>query len=457
MFTHLSRVFSVRPVVAAAAFAAALTGQTVHGADQAGQAQPAMDMYSAVKAAIAWHPSVRTAQGQLLQADEGVAVAKAGYYPQVQAGIGSQMRNRVMESYGSRRVHDASVSVSQMLYDFGKVDSAVLQAEASLTTAQAQVQLSIEEVARETALAWVEVHRQQDLSEIAKAQVKGVSALADLAKERQIKGASARSDSVQAQSRVEAARSQAINYAAQAQRWQVRLMYLMGLKTPPVISDDAPAQLPQACSAGLSAQALPTAAVLRAQGQRTQAQADLKAADAQLKPTLSVDGSLARGLTSSSRPAAYGAVDAQVMLNFKAPLFEGGRNEARQRAAIHALDAADAAVAYAQFQAQQTLHDAQAQTVGMQQRAPVLDERIDSIRTTRDLYREQYLQLGTRSLLDLLNAEQEYHNARFDKVETAHEMQRLAVECWYQSGRLREVFDIQQPVLADANRRGVGK
>lgn len=72
----------------------------------------------------------------------------------------------------------------------------------------------------------------------------------------------------------------------------------------------------------------------------------------------------------------------------------------------------------------------------------MVDERIASIRITRDLYREQYLQLGTRSLLDLLNAEQEYHGARFEQVDNAHDLLRLAVECWYQSGRLADEFSL---------------
>lgn len=413
-----------------------------------GIASSSMDMNTAVRAAVAWHPSVRTAQGQLLQADEGIAVAKAGYMPQVKGGFGSQVANHVISPYSSRRVHDVSISVSQMLYDFGKVDSAVQQAEATVSTAQAQVQLSTEEVAREAALAWVEVRRQQALAAVAKAQVEGVKALADLALERQIKGASAKSDAVQAQSRVESARAAAINYEAQARRWQIRLMYLTGLKELPTIGGDLPSALPQACAAASGSQALPPAAVLKAMGQREQAKADLKAADAQLKPTLSLDGSSSRGLTSGSRPEGYGVADTRVMLNFSAPLYEGGRNQARQRAAVHALDAADAAVAFAQFEAQQSLQDSMAQTMGFQQRLPVLDERIASIRTTRDLYREQYLQLGTRSLLDLLNAEQEYHSASFDRVDSGHEVQRLAVECLYQSGRMRTVFELPQPIVA---------
>ena len=298
-------------------------------------------------------------------------------------------------------------------------------------------------MAREAAQAWVELRRQQAMVAIAKSQLEGVSALAELARERQIKGASTRSDFMQAQSRMDGARGQLINYEAQARRWQARLMTLTGLQTPPTVGEantgkgGVPDALPQACAA---AQVQPTAAVRRAQGQRAQAQAELKAADAQLMPTLSVDGSASRGLNAASRPAGYPDVDMRVMFNVSAPLFEGGRNQARQRAAGHALEAADAAVANAEFQARQSLRDAQDQSLGLLERQPVVDQRIASIRITRDLYREQYLQLGTRSLLDLLNAEQEYHSARFEQVDSSHDLQRLAVECWYQSGRLADEF-----------------
>ncbi|AIJ46037.1 type I secretion protein TolC [Comamonas testosteroni TK102] len=427
----------VQQVAAAVALACAVGG--AHAAAAGGQA---MDMRAAVQAAVAWHPAVRTAQRQLQGADEGVASARAGYYPQVKGGVGAQVNNRDVYPYTSRRVYDASVSVSQMLYDFGKVDSAVKQAEAGIELAQAQVYLSTDDVAREAAQAWVELRRQQAMVAIAKSQLEGVGALAELAWERQVKGASTRSDFMQAQSRRDGARGQLINYEAQARRWQARLMTLTGMQTPPTLSagrGGMPDALPQACTA---AQLLPTATVRRAQGQRALALAELKAADAQLMPTLSVDGSASRGLTAASRPAGYPDLDMRVMFNVSAPLFEGGRNQARQRAAGHALEAADAAVANAEFQARQSLRDAQDQSQGLGERQPVVDERIASIRITRDLYREQYLQLGTRSLLDLLNAEQEYHGARFEQVDNAHDLLRLAVECWYQSGRLADEFSL---------------
>jgi adhesin transport system outer membrane protein len=179
-----------------------------------------------------------------------------------------------------------------------------------------------------------------------------------------------------------------------------------------------------------------------AQAERDMAQAALRGADAQLLPTLSLNAGVNRGLESGARLAGQSATESTLTVNFSAPLYEGGRSQARQRAAAHAVEAAEAALGYAQLNVRQRLEDARVQSQGHAQRLPVLAARVHSTQRTRDLYREQYLQLGTRSLLDLLNAEQEFHGARFEQAESAHEVQRLAVECLYQSGRLREAFGL---------------
>lgn len=399
-----------------------------------------LSLEQAVRAAAETHPSVRNAARQVQQAGEGIAAARAGYYPQVSGGIGSQLSNQNVRPYDSRKVHTASVSVSQMLYDFGKVDSAVGQARASSEAMRAQVLLTVDDVARETAQAWLELYRQQVLGEIARDQLKGVQALADLTEERARKGASSRSDVEQARSRVEAARAQLLDTQSEQRRWSVSLMYLTGTRSPGAIVGTAPAMLETACHAGAPAAEPP--AVRLAQAQRAQAEAALRAADAQLMPTVSLDGSVSRGLNARSRLAGESGVGATVGLNFSAPLYEGGGNQARQRAAAHALSAADAALDRARLVTQQQLEDARSQLRGNAQRLPVLQARVQSIRATRDLYLEQYLQLGTRSLLDLLNAEQEYHTVRFDQARSTHDQYRLGLQCLYDTDRLRTAFGL---------------
>ncbi|RYF83165.1 MAG: type I secretion protein TolC [Comamonadaceae bacterium] len=409
-----------------------------------------LSMPAAVRAAVQWHPSVSTSTQQVLQAGEGIAVARSGYYPQVRAGIGTQLSSRDIAPYDSRRLNQASVSVSQMLYDFGKVSSAVGQAEAAVAATQAQVLVSVDDVARDTALTWIEVHRQQALRGIALDQIRGVQGLADLVTERERLGASSRSDVVQAQSRVEAARAQQLTADAQLARWRANLMSQTGARAPVDIAGDSPGALMGACPASLGTLSPNPPAVQLAAAQRSIAEATVKFAQAQRLPTLSVDGAVNQGLDSRSRLPGEKAVSTTVGFNFSAPLYEGGGNQARERAAVFALSAADATLAQAQLVATQSLQDAQTQSQGQAQRLPVLAARTQSIRATRDLYQQQYLQLGTRSLLDLLNSEQEYHAVRFEQVESAHELQRLGVLCLYHTGQLRTAFALDDLQAASA-------
>lgn len=434
--TALLLSMSLQPALAAQASTSPVKGS-----------QPAtLGLNEAVKAANSWHPSLRNASGQLLQTQEGVSAAKAGYYPQVRAGISSESSSERNTSTGSTHTNLGKVTVSQMLYDFGKVASSVSQAEASAVAARYQVQLTQEAVTRETALVWVELSHQQAMSEIATSQVEGVKALADLAMEREKKGASTRSDSLQAQSRVESAAAQAINIASQVQRNRISLMQLTGSKVPVSSDNAAPQFLAQAC--GSAEPAIPNSLILRAQALRDAARAGVDVADSARKPTLSLDGSVQRGLDSQSRSSNQSGLNSSITLNLSAPLYEGGGNQARLRAAMHAVDAAEASIEQTQLQTQQGLQDAKAQFQGQRSREPLLAQRIESIKSTKKLYADQYLQLGTRSLLELLNAEQEYHSARFDQVDSQYEQLRLGVECLYQNGHLRDAFLLDAPIAS---------
>lgn len=115
------------------------------------------------------------------------------------------------------------------------------------------------------------------------------------------------------------------------------------------------------------------------------------------------------------------------------------------------MAAARAALEQAQLNVDQGGQDAVLEWRKFASRLKVQAGREESMRVTRTLYREQYLQLGTRSLLDLLNAEQEYYGARSDQIDNTHEMLRLGVECLYYAGRLREAFGVApdpSPALA---------
>jgi phosphoribosylaminoimidazole carboxylase PurE protein len=95
----------------------------------------------------------------------------------------------------------------------------------------------------------------------------------------------------------------------------------------------------------------------------------------------------------------------------------------------------------------QGLNEARDQSESFKQRLSIQQARTRSITETQRLYRDQYLSLGTRSLLDLLNAEQEIHQSQFDKENTLYDLRSLQVDCLYSTARIREAFELNDRVF----------
>jgi len=406
-----------------------------------------LDMQAAVNQAERWHPLVRSAQGQLLQATEGITSARGGYYPRLSAGVNSTVGNDDVSGYDSRRVHRAQITLSQMLYDFGKVGGQVDKAKAQQASAGAQVLLSLDQVARGTAQAWIAVRRNEALVKTAREQIGAVKALAQLARQRQTEGASTYSDTAQADARVDAAQVELLAAQSQVRQWQSTLLHWVGGGVLPDVAGGPLKNLAKACSPGhLSAG--DAASIQVAEAQVAVARAGVDIAKAQRMPTVSVSVSGAHGLDAASRLPGESSVDTSVMLNLSAPLYQGGQLRADERAASYAVVAARSALDQAHLEADQGLQTALLQWQQLSRQRKSQASRVESMRTTRVLYREQYLQLGTRSLLDLLNAEQEYHGALDDQINSEHDLMNTEVDCLYYSGQLRQAFELAPVVSA---------
>src|SRR5690606_10242649 len=100
----------------------------------------------AAREAVSWHPSVEEAGARLDSRAEEIDVARAGYLPQISGGIGTGYNNLNQSRWRPR----ANLSVSQMLYDFGKVRSSVDSAEAGTQIGRAQLLLAVDSLIRDT-------------------------------------------------------------------------------------------------------------------------------------------------------------------------------------------------------------------------------------------------------------------------------------------------------------------
>lgn len=402
-----------------------------------------LTMETAVRRAVGWHPVVDEASGRIYQADERIRAAQAGYYPKLNAGVNSGYQSTNREGWRPQ----FNVSASQLLYDFGKVSSAVDAERAGKDINQARLLLAVDNLSRDTANAVVEVQRYRKLSAFAQEQVDGVKRIAGLVTERTDKGASTMSDKVQADARVESALATQLQYQSELNRWQVALSTLIGGGSANP-SSDVPAWLGKACNvAAPDWEDVP--AMLQAKAEKEEAAAQLAASKADAFPTVSLEATTGYDLnasrdntSSNDRQPEY-----SVGVNVSSSLYNGGQTSARKRAATYGLQSAEAAILTARIDMERSLMEARSQIGTLSRLMSSLELRAEMMVKTRDLYREQYVELGTRTLLDLLNAEQELHEARFQTANTVHDIRRLNLNCLYSSGKMRQGFGLQASAL----------
>jgi adhesin transport system outer membrane protein len=396
-----------------------------------------LDIGSAVKSAVNWHPAITQQVSKLQEQVQRVDVAKAKYYPQVSAGMNNGYSNSYSDSgYSPSLV----VSVSQMLYDFGKVSSSVKAADAAVAQQQATVMLNIDQVAHDTAGAVVQMQGYQKLVKIAQSQVDSLKQIGDLIRQRNDAGATSLSDVVQTDTRVEGAQATLIQYQAALERWKATLATYLGLGSITSVTDSVPQDMDAACAVSkIDYRTVP--AVLAALAQATQAQAQLDNATAQMLPTISLEPQVTHYLNDNyANSAVLNKTQYSAWVKVEMPIYQGGALTASREAAQQILSAANAGIRNAQLDASQKLSASRdealnlKQSIGIQRRQQQLGEQ------TRALYQDQYLQLGTRPLLDLLNVDQEIYQAQFSQVLTEAQLRTLELDCLFSTGKMRTVF-----------------
>jgi outer membrane protein, adhesin transport system len=390
-----------------------------------------LTLTQAVKKAVDWHPSVDVAVGELNQGKAEVNIARAGYRPHISAGV-----TPGMEIYnGVSWQPQAQISASQMLYDFGKVSNAVASAQAAVQVNRAQLLAAIDDLVRDTAYAVIEVQRYKALLVVAQDQLAAVRDISGLVEQRTSKGASTRSDAVQAEARVEDAQTTILQIQSELERWRSTLAHMVGSQGLPDVTPDVPEWYGRVC-VRMAPDWNEMPAVLQYAARKDQAAADLREARANGMPTVAFQ------VTGDSylRSPLRGRSDFTVGVNVSTNVFDGGATRARRDAASFALRAADAALDNARNDASRDLDEARSQIGSLTDALNVLSDREGNMEETSKLYKLQYFDLGTRTLLDLLNSEQELHQAKFDYVNHEHDIRRLNQDCLYSGGRTRDAF-----------------
>ena len=396
-----------------------------------------LNLFEAVQLAVLRHPDISQSISSLASQNANIDVARSGYYPQLSAGVSTGD----FTSGSQRGQQLLNLNATQMLYDFGKTKSGVDTQEARLLASQAEVLVAIDQISLEVASAIVNIKRYQEISRIAREQIKGISRIAEIANLRAKAGISSQADPIQAQSYLEAAQSNLIVQETQLNLYRQRLQTLLGSDISN-LDWDVPESLVSRSNIYSDPQFNMIPQMMLAQAQVEVAASQKKQTSLSRYPTLNVKGTLSQALNGTNpNNNKDNGTDSSIMLEATSNFYQGGAVSSQTRAASYAEEAAKAKVKAVYLETMNSIRLAQEQVENKQRQMQVLVAQQATTVRTKELYQEQY-KLGTRTAVDLLNAEQAIHSAN-SQIETArYDIYDNLVQYISAAGKTREVYQL---------------
>lgn len=396
-------------------------------------------------------PEIEAARHRTEAARAQAGQARAELLPSVNGslGVGRERSQNVSTRTApgdevTLRRSEAELSVTQLLFDGGAASGQVRRFAARAEGAELIMIGTAEEVAFRASQAFVEVRRLRQQLSIARENIaihertlSDVTALADAGRGR-------RADVIQAEARRSLASSSAEQLAGQLAQAESAFRYLVGrppgeLAAPPALDGRIPARVDEAVREALAED--PT--VKAAQKEVEAAQHDRESARARLampRVTLEAGASRNRDIDGIAGPNQ----DRYAMLRLRYNFFRGFGESERVRETEARVQEALAELARARNEVERDVRQAWHALASDRFRLPQLAQYARASTDVAEAYRLQF-QLGLRSLLDVLNAE----NERFNAVGTLtagraalalDELRLLASQ-----GRLLEVLGVPRP------------
>lgn len=376
-------------------------------------------LQEAMALAYANNPTLQAARAQLRAVDENVPQALAGWRPTVQLnGSAGTLSSNVTPDVGPRRSADRdplsiSAGVTQPLYRGGRTVAQTSRAENQVLAQRARLFATEQQVMQEVVNAYVAVIRDSEEVRLNTNNEQVLTRQLQATNERFRVGEITRTDVAQAESRLAGARASRADAEGRLQIARATFTRLVG-QPPQRLTPPQPLRPPvqSARDAGtLAAQNNPN--VVAALFDEAAARDQINVQFAALLPQVSVTAQSFRN--DNPQQGTDRITGNQVTANLVVPLFQGGAEHAAVRQARQQAQQARQVVEDQRRSA--TQQATQAYETLMANRAAVESVRaqIRAAEIALDGVQREAV-VGSRTTLDVLNAEQELLNARVSLV-----------------------------------------
>ncbi|MBN8535316.1 MAG: TolC family outer membrane protein [Rhizobiales bacterium] len=381
----------------------------------------AQSLDAALSSAYRANPDLNATRAALRATDEGVPTATSGYRPRVTGtadyGYSSTDTRTPPGRQTTTDLNPAGfgLSVSQTIYNGGRVGNSVRAAESQVLGARETLRNSEQNTLLDAVTAYMNVLRDTALFNLRQNNVTVLAEQVRQTKDRFSVGEVTRTDVAQAEARLAGSRSDLALAQSNLRGSVARFKQVIGIDpkklnpVQPVAAGRLPKTQGDAVNRALRDHPAIAAALHGVDAQQLQ----VKVVEGELLPTVSLTGSLARRYDAVVQNDRRNS--ASVVGQVSIPLYDGGSAYARTRAAKETLgerrmqvDSARDRVVAAVISSWALMEATKFQIEGAAAQVQAAEIALNGVR-------EEY-KVGQRTTLDVLNAQQELLNARVAQV-----------------------------------------
>ena len=418
---------------------------------------PAQTLQQAVEQTLTTNPDVLIEVERRLSIDSALAQARGAYMPKIDVTVGRGRENKdnvtTLATYGrsmGQRRSDQSLTLTQMLFDGFATSSEVDRNQARVESAAHKVSATSEQIALKASEAYLEVLRQTEVTALTRDNLGVHQRTYDQVKLRVSSGVGRKSDLDQIEARLALTRSNLTAAEANLEVAKINYKLVVGQLPGALVRPKSPDEglLPATPD-------LATVSAINSNRLLKSAQADMAAADAQhqaaraaMYPRLDLEAGSSRSNFKTSVDATHDNTT-YAMLKLRYSLFKGGADMARIEETRHlALEAAEIKNR-AERQLEQSVRLSWNAYRSARDRLPNLRRHAEFSQLTREAYSKQF-SLGQRTLLDLLDTENEFYTANTNYINGQYVELFSRFRLLADLGLLLDAIGVKPPAESDS-------
>ena len=414
----------------------------------------AATLQEAVGTTIKTNPDVLAASNERNAVFEEVKQARAGYFPTLDLAIGTGWESSDNPTTRARKGHEnvhmnrdeASLNLRQMIFDGMATKNEVRRQSARTDSRAYSVYGASENTALEAVDAYLNVLRQQRLVDLASTNLDAHERTHDQITLRSDRGVGRKADMDQSQGRVALAKANLIAEQSNLRDAETNYLRVVGDTAESLSDPESPRSfIPETVDAAIGL-ALGNHPTLKS------AESDVESAYAQHETAASpfyprIDFELGATADNDLDGVNGHNNDVTAMFRLRYNLFNGGKDKARRQETAHLINQSTEIRNNTHRQVEQSVRLSWNALQTVDNQMSFFELHVDSSEKSRDAYRQQF-GLGQRTLLDLLDSENEVFVSRQALVNAQYDQFFAMYRILNSMGSLLQSIDVALPEAA---------